>query len=499
MDSPEDKSWSLHQLLLNVDNAIQTTLPATYWVRAEILHVQARGWWSLELSSYDDGKKAKARAMIWQSQSSIVQKFEKATGTPLAKGLKIMARVKVGFHAEYGLSLTIQELDPAFSLGDMEARLNQIRERLVNLYEYSLNRELDIPLEFTRVAVIAPSEAAGLGDFKSQAKLLEHNGICSFIYFSALFQGEKSEESLINAMKSIVDQHRDEHFDAVAIIRGGGDKAGLYELNQFRIARGICRLPLPVMVGVGHERDSTILDEVANQAFATPSLVIARIMSTVIDNARQASKDHSTISHSSRHLLDAARSTCVAIRENIHHLAGRNIATARAEVMNSHQRVTLAPRRILNVARQKLGLLYSSLNHGSILCLQRQREWVGQTHQALMHASSQSIKHAYSILQTEKARIDSAAMNQILSARGSLAHLQANIISDAEKLNERARLMIDRYHSIVSNLNPERILERGFSLVLNADGRPVTKRSEVSPNDDVQLKFHDGVAKATIK
>ena len=290
-----NSSLSLHQLLHLVDDAIKISMPTTYWVRAEILNVQHSGYWRLELSSYEDGKKAKATAMIWQSQKQIVENFEATSGTKLSKGLKILIRLDVAFDAQYGLRLNVREFDSAFSLGDMEARINVIRQRLTELGELTRNRQLSKPIDYTRVAVVSPESAAGLGDFRTQADTLQQHQLCEFSYFPAYFQSDRNESSIISAFQKILKLNDKLPFDAVVFIRGGGDKAGLYELNKIKIARSICRMPIPVLVGVGHERDSTVLDELANRSFATPSLVVTHISSSIIDNARAVSYTHLTL------------------------------------------------------------------------------------------------------------------------------------------------------------------------------------------------------------
>src|SRR5690606_10875306 len=139
-----------------------------------------------------------------------------------------------------------------------------------------MNRLLPPPREFTRVAVISPADAAGLGDFRSEADRLQSYGLCDFHYFHALFQGAGAEDSLVSTIAKLFEQQKSRPlYDALVIIRGGGDKAGIYDVNKVRIARCVCRFPIPVLVGIGHERDTTILDEVANSRFATPSLAIS--------------------------------------------------------------------------------------------------------------------------------------------------------------------------------------------------------------------------------
>jgi len=499
VDTPAPNSLSLHELLQNVDRAIQSGLPSSYWVRAEILQVQDRGWWSLELSSYDEGKKAKARAMIWQSQSAIVTKFEQSTGAKLAKGLKVLVRVKVAFHAEYGLSLTVQEFDPAFSLGDMEARVNQIRDRLSALYELTRNRELETPADFTRVAVIAPKEAAGLGDFRTQADLLENHNLCSFNYFSALFQGEKSEQSLINAMKAVLDEHTLNPFDVVVLIRGGGDKAGIYELNQFKIARGVCRLPIPVFVGVGHERDSTILDEVANIAFATPSLVIASIVSSVVGNAREAERNFNTMTHSSKQLLESARSSCRLMQENMLHRAIRGVAEARNRVKESHQEILAAPRELLQEARRVLEHNYSTLGHGAEIWLRQQRESLNISRQTVRHTAQQVLGESKSVLRLQITQLGASAESSCARASELLHRQRRELSLGARRILENSRSEVKGFNATVVNLNPELILKRGFVLALDSTGKPIVKASELSLNDSVDLTFQDATASAKIE
>jgi len=316
-----NSSLSLHQLLHLVDDAVKTAMPTTYWVRAEILNVHHSGYWRLELSSYEDGKKAKATAMIWQSQKQVVENFESTSGAKLSKGLKILIRLDVAFDAQYGLRLNIREFDPAFSLGDMEARLNVIRKRLSELGELTRNCQLSKPTDYTRVAVVSPESAAGLGDFRTQADALHNCQLCEFSYFPALFQSDRNESSIISAFQSILKLHEQSPFDAVVVIRGGGDKAGLYELNKIKIARSICRMPIPVLVGVGHERDTTILDELANRSFPTPSLVVSHILSSIIDNARRATKDYLALQKQSLILLDSSRLECLGQNERVFRFA----------------------------------------------------------------------------------------------------------------------------------------------------------------------------------
>ncbi len=287
----------LSQFLASVQSILrQHTNEA--WVTAEIssLHInQSSGHAYFDLVEHDEegSERAKCKAAIWSRQrAAIFDSFrQKTDGVSLATGLKVMVLVAVAFHVQHGFSLVIKGINPEFTLGDMQRKLAKIRSNLKASGVWEWNRRRPTPSEFTRVAVVAPAEAAGLGDFKSNADVLELHGLCSFDYFFARFQGKTSSDEIIDAMRSALIRNRDmggRYYDAVAIIRGGGAISDLAYLNDFSLANAVCRTPIPVMVGIGHERDSVILDEVANYSAHTPSKLIHYITSAIVNNAQAA-------------------------------------------------------------------------------------------------------------------------------------------------------------------------------------------------------------------
>lgn len=301
------KGMTLFQLQSTVRDTLAKHMGDRYWVRAEVLHTQSKGHLYLELSDYDDSgsTKAKARAMIWSNSLSIVREFEAQTCVKLSAGLKVLVNTTVEYHPQYGLSLHIHQIDHAFSVGDMEMRLNKIRETLLKEGVFEANQRLRPPTEFTRVAVIAPGDAAGLGDFRTQADLLHSHRVCQFDYYPVVYQGPQMLAQMAAAFAKI-ETVRDQ-YDCIVMIRGGGDKQGLYELNQEALIRTICTASLPVFVGIGHQRDVTLLDEVANNRFPTPSMVIGHIAGTIVANAKRVRECLKSIRHSGACLISEAR------------------------------------------------------------------------------------------------------------------------------------------------------------------------------------------------
>lgn len=317
-----EKGITLFALMNQVKNVIQQNLNTPQWVRAEILKVQHKGnYLRLELSDYGDVKEhsSKTQGSIFGQSMAAVDRFKQATGVELKSGMKILFKAQPSFHEQYGMSLNIMDIDSNFTIGDMAAKVNKIRGqmRLEGILES--NKKLPTPKHFTRVAVIAPSQAAGLDDFRTKADALAHYGVCEFDYYHATFQGNQMMPTMEKCFQDIL--KRQEEYDCIVMIRGGGDKQGLYELNEETLTRMVCRSPLPVIVGIGHEPDITILDEVANVRCPTPSLAIGHIFSVIMHNAREAKANFLRIQNNVKQRIEFERTqlsrTIMQINMNI--------------------------------------------------------------------------------------------------------------------------------------------------------------------------------------
>ncbi len=179
-------------------------------------------------------------------------------------------------------------MDPSYTLGDLAAKLARIREKLQQTGLYGRNKQFPAPVEFVRVAVISPETSAGLGDFRREADRLQTAILCEFHLFPATFQGVEALSSIQTAIFEALAVHKQKPFDVLAIIRGGGSVTDLAWLNDMDLAKLLCQSPVPVFTGIGHERDNTILDEIAHTRFDTPSKVALHISTTIKDNALAA-------------------------------------------------------------------------------------------------------------------------------------------------------------------------------------------------------------------
>lgn len=314
----DEKQISLANFLNQVSIVVQNSFPAGAWVSAEISELRNnKGHLFITLVEHDEQGNMIARisARIWQSQSqTICAKFLQGTGAELEAGIKVLVYARIEFHSQYGMALFIDDIDPNYTLGDMAAKLAKIREILVAEQLIDLNKQLPRPQDFYKVAVISPQNAAGLGDFNREAQLLSKYGLCEFIYFTAQFQGENAAKDICRAIE---EAGQALPYDALVIIRGGGALSDLAWLNNEQIARAVCNFPVHVMVGIGHERDYTIVDEVAGERFDTPSKVSHRIFNLITGNAQEADKRYQDISQTARSVLQRTLERATLIYEQI--------------------------------------------------------------------------------------------------------------------------------------------------------------------------------------
>ncbi len=283
------KSITLFELNGLVKSTLQYEMSTAYWVQAEIssLSVAYNGHCYLELvqkSPSGTGFIAKAKANIWNSTFQRLKPFfEQETGLALAVGLNVLLQVNVSFHEVFGYSLVVSDIDPTYTMGDMARRRREILARLEAEGVLELNKELAIPAVPQRIAVVSSPTAAGYGDFCNQL----NNNVYGFKFYYKLFpavmQGDNVEQSVIDALNSIA--LCADLWDVVVIIRGGGAVSELSCFDSYNLAMNIANFPLPVITGIGHERDYTVIDVVANTKVKTPTAAAELLIGLVADSA----------------------------------------------------------------------------------------------------------------------------------------------------------------------------------------------------------------------
>lgn len=287
---------SLYELNSLVRETIDSYMTEEYWVEAEVAEAhESRGHCYIDLIQKEPQQNtpiARASARCWRQTWMIVREyFERVTGQTFHAGIKVLLRVYPQFHEAYGFSWIVTDIDPTYTLGDMARRRQEIIAKLKEAGILELNKELPLPLFTQRIAVISSATAAGYGDFSKQLTENPYNYQFYTKLFPATMQGEDVERSIIAALNAINDEY--DKFDCVVIIRGGGATSDMSGFDTLALAENVANFPLPVITGIGHDRDECILDIVSHTRVKTPTaaaaLLIDRLRSTdnKIDEARQ--------------------------------------------------------------------------------------------------------------------------------------------------------------------------------------------------------------------
>ena len=281
-----NRALSLFELNSLVREAIEDYVTDEYWVEAELASAhESGGHCYMELIQKEDGSNtpiARASARCWRSTWALLKPhFERETGQTLRGGLKVLLQVYPQFHENFGFSWIVTDIDPTYTLGDMARRRQEIIRRLKEEGVFDLNKELELPLFAQRIAVISSDSAAGYGDFCKQLSENKQGFKFAVELFSAVMQGEQVEQTVIAALNEI--NERREDFDCVVIIRGGGSTSDLSGFDTLALAENVANFPLPVITGIGHDRDESVLDMVSHTRVKTPTAAAAFLIEHLQD------------------------------------------------------------------------------------------------------------------------------------------------------------------------------------------------------------------------
>ena len=459
-DALENTVLRLSDYLAAVDMVIKQTFDHRVWVKAEIRNLSSKGGhYYFELAEKDDDGKvvASCRGNLWRFKAArVLAKFERATGMALSRDLTVLLKVSASFHAQYGFALTIEDIDPSYTLGDLARQYAAMVDQLTGEGLLHLNQQLPAPFDIEHVLVIAPEKAAGLGDFQADANRLARTGACHFHYHHATFQGNHApaeiRQAIVSAQHDFYQQYQ-RLPDLLVIIRGGGAVGDLAYLNDYELAALVAEQPVPVWVGIGHERDRVILDEVAHSSFDTPSKVIAAI---------------------------------------INHLTALI-----ADTQYYQAQIKQAAERQLTLARQKtarsLGQIQSQ-TAGQLTALQKdsQHAW-----QSIQQSAQRQVKQAAQNSANWQQSIKQAAKQQLVNAIENSQQQQQDILKNAQQHIWRAQQHTAHLRDIILLHQPTHLLQQGYALVKN-DARYISSIEEVAAQDTITIALKDGQIRAQV-
>ncbi len=267
------QGMTLYELNGLVRQTLELTLDEEYWVQAEIAELRVNRHCYMELVQKEargGGIVAKARAQVWANRWAFIKPmFEQVTGQTLAAGMQVMLKVEVTFHELYGYSLNVTDIDPTYTLGDLARHRQEILRQLAEEGIDTMNKELPLPRLLQRIAVISSASAAGYGDFCNQLNNNQRGLAFKTKLFQAVMQGNEVENSVVDALNRIA--ARLDEWDVVVIIRGGGATSDLQGFDSLLLAENVAQFPLPIITGIGHERDDTVIDLIAHTRVKTPT------------------------------------------------------------------------------------------------------------------------------------------------------------------------------------------------------------------------------------
>lgn len=360
---------SLYDLNALVRRSMEQCLPDEYWIQAELSDVRTNstGHCYLEFIQKDPRSNAliaKARGTVWANVFRLLKPyFEEATGQTLASGIKVLVQVTVSFHELYGYSLTVQDIDPTYTLGDMARRRREILSQLEEEGVLNLNKELEIARLPQRIAVISSPTAAGYGDFCHQ---LQSNSRGFYFYtelFPALMQGDRVEESVLAALDNV--NARLPEFDVVVIIRGGGAASDLSGFDTYLLAAACAQFPLPIITGIGHERDDTVLDSVAHTRVKTPTAAAEFLIESMNNAADELDTLTVRLQESARNRLMEEQRKLVSYKNRIPSAAYRRLSGAKLSLLTARKDIVQVVTSSVSRHRHHLELLQQRLTDAS--------------------------------------------------------------------------------------------------------------------------------------
>jgi exodeoxyribonuclease VII large subunit len=453
-----DNFISLYQLNKLIQESLKAKLNSPFWVKAEIAQAKENysGHCYLELVEKDsltDKIIAQSKGTIWAGTYRMLKPyFETTTGRKLTEGLKILICVKVDFHEVYGLSLNISDIDPSYTVGDLALKKAEVIKQLKEEGVFDINHELPFPLVPQRIAVISSQTAAGYTDFIKHLKDNPYNYRFEIKLFPAFMQGDKSEESVVNALELIYEKIN--QFDVVAIIRGGGSQADLSCFDSYWVSLNVAQFPIPVLTGIGHEQDDSVVDLVANTRLKTPTAVADFLIDSLVEFESS---------------LDNFNSFTIE-------LTRKYITDYKSLLENTLVMLPLLFKEKLH----KESILLTSFSHRTSKLIEKKIQSRYFDYQIIIQKVITSLKYIF--------------LNRKLELKRKAAGLKSIIPVKIENL----AFVINKYEKIAFLVNPENILKKGFSITY-LNNLPIKDTSLLSEKDNITTKLLKGIVISEVK
>ncbi len=454
----EKTRLTLLELTELISVSIREAFPERYWIVAEINEIRenVNGHCYLELIQKDSDSNrivARSKATIWAYTWRMLKPFfETSTSQFLSQGMTIMVEISVEFHELYGISLNIKDIDPVYTLGDLEKKRAETLKKLENEGIINMNRSIPFPDLPARIAVISSPVAAGYEDFMHQINNNQYGYSFDITLFPALMQGNNAAVSVTGALDAVFE--KEEMFDIVVILRGGGSAADLNCFDSYEIAAHIAQFPIPVITGIGHERDYTIAGTVANIDLKTPTAVAEFLLGKFHELDIKTGKLGGRLTTLVSHIIGQNRYMIKTVIKNIPLIVTNNIKQNHRHLVSRSSLISNSAFRLINNNNYDLESRHSHFDF--------------------------NIKHYLHRLKSTCQEIQDKSL--------------------PEKINNSLGKKQDKLHLISTTLqlvDPENILKKGYAVVLK-NGKIIKKAQDIDSQDIIETKLHDGLIKSKV-
>lgn len=455
--SQEDSHISLSLLNQLVKEVVQGNFIEEVWLVAEVaeLNTAASGHCYLELIEKKEEKIiARIKANIWSFQyQKIANRFYSSTGKVLEKGMKILLLASVNFHELYGISLVVKNIDPTYTMGELAKNRQDIIKRLKKEGLFDVNKAIELELVPKRIAVISSETAAGYEDFINQLNTNQKAYSFETTLFASVMQGDLVEQALLNALNKILVEVND--FDVVTIIRGGGASLDLTAFDNYEIAKKIANFPLPVIVGIGHERDSTIVDLVAHTSLKTPTAVASFFIKQFEEFEDYMNELRDSLVYLVKEKLFSEQRKTTEYRSNFASLCQSYLAIKNKENIE----------------------IKSNINRETKLLLSRTKQII-TTH-------NHKVKSSFKSIAVREQQYLVVAKSRLLTTTRSFVQKKQNLHQSKGQL--------------IKLLDPINVLKRGYAMLLKNDKEYIKSKSQLEVDEEIKIVLKDGNVQVKIK
>ncbi len=466
-----EQKRTLLELNQQIKEAISNALPGTFWVTAEISEMKENrnGHCYLELvEKRGEEIVARARATIWSYTYRILKPyFETTTGQFFCCDIKVLLKAAVEFHPTYGLSLNIKDIDPTYTMGDMLLQRREIIERLQLEGIFGMNKELDLPLVPQRIAVISSKTAAGYQDFMNQLEMNPHGFKFYTQLFEAYMQGAGAVPSIISALERIFEY--EEFFDAVAIIRGGGATADLSSFDNYNLAFHVTQFPIPVVTGIGHEKDDTIIDLVSHTRLKTPTAVAEFFINGAERFYEQLIFLEEEVVRSCRETIDSKKEQLEKFASGIQRLITEFVTIKNRQLLRKGNHLQQRVSSFTFSKKYELNNLVHSFQ--SALTVWKVRE--------------------NNLLSSRQEKFKLAVMEALTKEQTELGNLKISLEKNVSRMFSKEQERLNLSENSIRLLNPANVLRRGYTLTLK-EGKIVKSAAILETGDEIETHFADG-------